>query len=224
MNNKKNQTIAGLLAGVMVVSGACAYALSKSDKNTEEVIPSTSVTTVTEYPKHEFHYYNDTVDVDAEIDKLNITNNDSFPYNTYKVIRYVDSNHFERIAIYHVYVTFLTDNEGKITDTLYTYQDVFNGEQFLTTTDGLNEHVGDGIIENYNSNDVLLILDQGDLLDLRDIVIKKGLDQSYAYSVMSDDIEDKTLSTYDVARMYVLLVNSMNRSTNHNNAIILSYN
>ena len=79
-------------------------------------------------------------------------------------------------------------------------------------------------IENYNSSDVISVLDQGDLLDLRDIVIKKGLDSSYAYSVMSDDIKDKTLSTYDVARMYVLLVNSNNRSINHNNAIILSYN
>ena len=224
MRNKKNQTIASLLASIMVVSGACAYSLSKSDNMEEKIEPKTKITTIEDYPKYEFHYYNDTVDVESEIDKLNINNNDMLPYNTYKVIRYVDSNHFERISIYHVYVTFLTDSEGKITDTLYTYQDIFSGEQFLTTTDGLNDHVGDGRIENYNSSDVISVLDQGDLLDLRDIVIKKGLDSSYAYSVMSDDIKDKTLSTYDVARMYVLLVNSNNRSINHNNAIILSYN
>ena len=36
MRNKKNQTIASLLASIMVVSGACAYSLSKSDNMTHK--------------------------------------------------------------------------------------------------------------------------------------------------------------------------------------------
>ena len=65
-------------------------------------------------------------------------------------------------------------------------------------------------------------MDQGDLLDLKRIVVGKGLDSNYANSVMSDDIKNKSLSKYDVARMYVLLVNSNNRSIDYNHAIILN--
>lgn len=219
-NNK--QEIASILASVLVLSGAASYALAKEDSANVEVDDNNTYITYDE-PKYVFHYENDTVDVDEAIRELNINNNSTYPYNTYKVIRYVDSNHFEKIAICHIYTSFLTDNEGKITDTIYTYEDAFNGNQLLTTTDGLNDHVGDHRIESFTSGDVLLIMDQGDLLDLRDIVIKKGMGISYAYSIMSDDIKDKSLSTEEVARMYVLLVKSNNRNINNSEAIILSY-
>ena len=66
-------------------------------------------------------------------------------------------------------------------------------------------------IKEYNSDVVWYLMEYGDLLGLRESVISKGLDEEYARSVMGDDVKNKSLTASDVARYYVLLVNSANR-------------
>lgn len=180
------------------------YTSNKNDINNDEatVIEDDSNGVV----KYQLRYTNDTVDVNESIDSLHLYQNNVYPYSSYKYIRFIDYDNNEKYAIVNVFVDYLSDVDKNVVETVYNYVDVFRGRTLLTTNDKET-------IRNYNSNEIQLLLETGDLLGLRKSVITKGLDIGYAYSVMGDDIVNKSLSAYDVAWYYVLLVNSSNRLT-----------
>ena len=202
---RKIQLMSIISAGIVlgsVVSTRIDVNNRKKDNNSEETF--VEETTTYEPIVYEFHYYNDTIDENEEINKLGIVNDSSSPYNCYKYIRFVDFDSRERYAIVKSYVDYILDEDKKVIDTIYTFVDAFDGKVLFTTKDYRK-------ISEFNSDIIWYLMEYGDLLELKDSVISKGLDINYANSVMSSDIENKSLSIYDVARYYVLLVNSKNR-------------
>ena len=202
---RKIQLMSIISAGIVlgsVVSSRIDVNNRKKDNNSEETF--VEETTTYEPIVYEFHYYNDTIDENEEINKLGIVNDSSSPYNCYKYIRFVDFDSRERYAIVKSYVDYILDEDKKVIDTIYTFVDAFDGKVLFTTKDYRK-------ISEFNSDIIWYLMECGDLLELKDSVISKGLDINYANSVMSSDIENKSLSIYDVARYYVLLVNSKNR-------------
>lgn len=214
MNKKKKLQLLSLSAALVMMCslGGCSKNVSNTNNNESEEAVIEEV--VEEPVRYEFHYYNDTVDIEEAINGLGINKNDSFPYDSYRFIRYVDYDNHEMFAIVIGYVNYITDEEGHITDTVYYYYDAFNGEFMFGTRDYGKE------VKSITSDKILYLMDYGKLIDLRECVISKGLDSDYAYSVMGNDIKSKSLSTYDVARMYVLLVNSTNRYEKNDQMII----
>lgn len=186
-------------------------------KNEETNNTSVSYDTVNEeinaMPKYHFYYENDTYNLEESIDGLGIVNDGFYPYDTYKVLRYIDYNNEEKFAIARCYVDYVKDGNKGVADEIYYYYDVFNGNYLLGTYERRD-------IKTINSDVVYYLIEQVDLLDLKEIVIRKGLNADYVNSVMSDDIKNKSLSVSEVARMFVLLVNSNNRE-NYNNADIV---
>ena len=202
---RKIQLMSIISAGIVlgsVVSTRIDVNNRKKDNDSEETF--VEETTTYEPIVYEFHYYNDTIDENEEINKLGIVNDSSSPYNCYKYIRFVDFDSRERYAIVKSYVDYILDEDKKVIDTIYTFVDAFDGKVLFTTKDYRK-------ISEFNSDIIWYLMEYGDLLELKDSVISKGLDINYANSVMSSDIENKSLSIYDVARYYVLLVNSKNR-------------
>lgn len=202
---RKIQLMSIISAGIVlgsVVSTRIDVNNRKKDNNSEETF--VEETTTYEPIVYEFHYYNDTIDENEEINKLGIVNDSSSPYNCYKYIRFVDFDSRERYAIVKSYVDYILDEDKNVIDTIYTFVDAFDGKVLFTTKDYRK-------ISEFNSDIIWYLMEYGDLLELKDSVISKGLDINYANSVMSSDIENKSLSIYDVARYYVLLVNSKNR-------------
>ncbi len=202
---RKIQLMSIISAGIVlgsVVSTRIDVNNRKKDNDSEETF--VEETTTYEPIVYEFHYYNDTIDENEEINKLGIVNDSSSPYNCYKYIRFVDFDSRERYAIVKSYVDYILDEDKKVIDTIYTFVDAFDGKVLFTTKDYRK-------ISEFNSDIIWYLMECGDLLELKDSVISKGLDINYANSVMSSDIENKSLSIYDVARYYVLLVNSKNR-------------
>lgn len=209
MDKRKQIQIVSLMSAALVLSGVVLDRISDNrEKNRiyeDIVIEDTIKDEPEEEPiRYQFHYYNDTVDVESEISKLGITNNDSNPYNVYKFIRFVDYDSREKYAIVNGYVDYEFDDENNVLNTIYTYVDIFTGKVMFTTSDYKE-------IKEYNSDVVWYLMEYGDLLGLRESVISKGLDEEYARSVMGDDVKNKSLTASDVARYYVLLVNSANR-------------
>ena len=208
MKGKNNIDFASLGAAVLILLGVIGLRASLNSKKDVYSEPEVNVIEETTQepatPVYSFYYTNDTVDVEASINDLRIYWYREYPYDCYKYIRFVDYDNYERYAIVNVYVDYLTDVDKNVVETVYNYMDVFSGRLLLTTNDKRD-------IKEYNSSEVMYLMECGSLLELRESVISKGLDTNYAYSVMSDDIENKTLSSYDVARYYVLLVNSKNR-------------
>lgn len=207
MKNKKSAELASFGAALLVLLGVVGIRSNINAKRISEPIEEAVVTV--EPQKYEeiryiFQYTNDTVDVDESIKSLNISESNDFPYKSYKFIRFVNFDNHEIYAIVNVYVDYLTDVDKNVVETVYRYVDAFSGRVLLTTNDR------DDIVE-FNSDVVQYLMEYGSLLELRESVISKGLNTDYAYSVMDDSIKNKSLSTYDVARYYVLLVNSKNR-------------
>ena len=132
MDNKEKKVLAGMVA-LLVTLNICSCSHKKYDKNVPTNNSDNYYSSLE--PKYIFHYENDTVDVEDSIDRLGLTNNDNMPYSTYKVFRIIDQNNFEKIVITNAYVSYLTDNEGNVINTLYSYVDAFNGELLFTTFD-----------------------------------------------------------------------------------------
>ena len=210
---KKNVSVGAFSLGAAALLLAGVVSLRCVDNKLQEVrekreVKKTNVEEViNEMPRYEFHYYNDTVDVEESVNSLGITKNDSYIYESYRFIRFVDNDHREKYAICVPYVEYEVDEKGEVINTIYNYYDAFNGTFLLSTNDKKT-------IQSYNSDLILYLMESGKLLDLKKSVISKGLDEEYANSVMGNDIKNKSLNTYDVARMYVLLVNSSNRLEN----------
>ncbi len=213
MTNKLKVEIAvAALLGTII--GSVTALRKNEDKYIPEIEEDTHIAQIIQ-DRYEFHYYIDTQDIDTEINKLNINNNDYYPFDTYKYIRFVDFEQRERIAIVHILVDFLKDENNNIKDTIYTYVDAFNGNILLATNQN-------NVPEEYTSDIVKYIMDYGNLKDLKETMISKGLDSNYANSIIYKELFDRSLSTYDAARIYVSLVNSNNRVKYNNEAIILT--
>ena len=207
---KKKVDIVSLFGAALILFGASTigYIVSGGSKN--EDTNSDEVTIIEDDSsaiiKYGLNYTNDTVDVNESIESLHLYQNNVYPYSSYKYVRFIDYDNNEKYSIVNVFVDFLSDPDKNVVETVYNYVDVFRGRTILSTNDRDK-------VRDYISNEVQLLIEIGDLLELRNSVISKGLDIGYAYSVMGDDIVNKSLSAYDVAWYYVLLVNSSNRLT-----------
>ena len=213
MNKRRKLQILSLGATIMMICGVMGCNTdNKTNNNKEEVAVIEEVENQNAQVIYEPHYYNDTIDIDEAINSLGINRDENYPYDSYRFVRFVDNSSYERFTIVVGYVDYVTE-EGKIIDTIYNYYDAFNGDFIFSTRDYRK-------VNTIESNVIYHLMDYGKLLDLRECVISKGLDSAYAYSVMSDNIQNIFLSTYDVARMYVLLVNSSNRLEKNTQMII----
>ena len=220
MKNKTKMNIVALTGSLIMLTG-CNVVKGGERVNIDEL--NQSIQEINESPKYQFYYYNDTVDADKEVEELGITDDTLLSYDSYKPFQYIDMNGLERIAITTGQVNYITDENGNVIGKTFTYFDAFDGTELLTTTDDMGDHVHKRI-ENFESDEVFYIMDQGDnLLDLRDMVVSKGLTEEYALVIMPDIIEGSRLTRSQVGRMYVLLVNSHNRPS-HNNQITRELN
>lgn len=155
-------------------------------------------------PEIELYYDTDTIDEEEEISKLGIIEDEINPTIMYKAIQYVDRNQIERIGIVETHIKYNVDENKNIESEYYEVYDVFNGN-YLFSCDNFD----------FISNDkVLYLVSYGSIDKLKDIVIKKGMNRDYVESVYSSIKNKNSLSLSEVARVYVLLVNSTNRLNN----------
>ncbi len=220
--NYKRRLISIVSVLILCLSTASGCIGKKENKKTnseltyEEIIDINN--RINALPKYGITYNTDTYDVDKSISDLGIVDNKVLPYDMYKVIRYIDKDNNEIISIVNLYTNFVVEN-NEIISTYYTLVDAFTKNEILTTIPDKN---GEVILDNlYEDSNILKVLDFGELIELRDIVISKGMDPEYAFSIMNDYLTDKSLLVSEVGRMYVLLVNSQNRLHNNFNVLIV---
>ncbi len=161
--------------------------------------------------KYQFHLESDTTNVEEAVNSLGIVKDEALPYNMFKVFRYIDHDGYEKITIVKTYVNFVTDENKNITGYYYTMFDAFNGRLLYTTAVNKNSFMH---LEVPGEGDAYYIMDYDELSELKQIAISKGMDEGYVNSVMPDNLERQTLSTYQVASYYVQLVNTSNRLSN----------
>lgn len=211
MNYKK--LLCSACAGLLLLTGSGCNSnnnkeeIIKEEENIEEIIPK-------KIDYYDINYFIDTSRYEEEYDNLRINEYRSLPYNTYKVLRYVDFNNYERVAIVNTYVNFMTDENKNITREYYNIYDAFSGDFLLSTYD-----ISSG--NKYDDGEVYYILSYGDLLDLKDIAESKGLNSEYTDSIMSDDIKRKSITTDEAAFDYLMLVTANERYQNKNEELVL---
>jgi len=155
-------------------------------------------------PEIDLHYDTDTIDEEEEISKLGIIEDEINPTIMYKAIQYVDRNQIERIGIVEVHIKFNVNENKNIESEYYEVYNVFNGDYLFTCEN----------FDYISNNEVLYLMKYGNLDSLKDIVIRKGMNKYYVESVFSSIKDKNNLSLSEVARVYVLLVNSSNRLNN----------
>lgn len=202
---KKNNIrfISGLSALLVLASLTGCSSRKKIEKLSNEFMLANEQ--IENIPRYTFHYETDTFDVQGEIDKLGISNNCYFPREMYKVIRYIDYNHIERIGIVKVIHCYDAGIDKKVESEHYEVYDVFNNN-YIFSYNKNNE---------IDSSEVLDLMFLGDIDNIRDIVISKGMDSMYTDSVLSMINDRNSLLLSNVAEVYVLLVNSSNRLRNN---------
>ena len=208
---KNNKRLLSLISTMLVLLSLSAC--KNNNKNEPEV---EKPTIVQEYVVP--HLVSDTTDVEEEVRSLNITEDKAYPYDVYKVFRYINSDGYERINIVITYANFVTDSEGKIVGYYYTMVDAFDGHYIYTTPVNKNSFMN---LEDIGDGDVKYIMNYAELSDLKTIAMLKGMDTNYVNSVMPDNLEGQTLTTSQVARYFVQLVNKNNRIYNDNQAVII---
>ena len=181
MKRKNDIDFGTLGAALLILLGVVGVRMGLNKLVEERNEEASAMEETLNEPTHEpvvyyLHYENDTVDVEESINSLNISEDKSFPYECYKYIRFVDYDHIERYAIVNVYVDYLTDENKNVTATVYKYVDTFSGRELFTTTDKDK-------IKEIDNEEVMHLMEYGDLLELRESVISRGLDINYAYSV-----------------------------------------
>ena len=213
MKKKKKIQLLSLTSALLVTLSVVGLRISNENKKENEPISNeefiADVTFDSIESKYDFHQVSDTYDVDAAIGELGIVENKMLPYNMYKVIRFIDKEHYEKIAVVECYLNFTVDENGNITGYYYDMYDMFTKNYLFST------YVYDNTLKinvyDLPSDEVLRVLSYGDLLDLREIALSKGMDENYVDSVATDNIEDRSLLVSEAGRMYVMLVNSYNR-------------
>jgi hypothetical protein len=216
-NNTKTRIISSLAALIVMLSltSGCSK-INESEKESEESDTTNIeiVQTTNEPVIYELHYETDTVDVDSEIDKLGIVDDESYPRNVYKVIRYIDNDHYERIGIVKAYVQYKVDEEKNVVSEYYDVYNIFNNE-YLFTCDNFDNV----------SNDEVFYLTSFDKLDsIRYVVVSKGMNEEYVDSVLATIKGKNNLSLREVAYVYVMLVNSNNRLQSNEMQLKMSNN
>ena len=208
MNKSKKNKVLSFGAAFLLLTGIIGVRGIEKDNSVSKEGVIIEETQPTPLARYQFYYYNDTVNIDDSIYSLGITYNKIYPFESYRFLRFVDNDHRENFAIANVYVEYVLDENKNVVNTIYNYYDVFNNMLLLSTTDKKD-------IKSFNSDVILRLMDYGNLLELKECVISKGLDQEYVNGVMGSDIKNKELSTYDIARYYVLLVRSDERFENN---------
>ena len=188
--------LCGLCASIIVFTSAgCSKKNESISENINEEINS-EVDYNPVYPENGYY-------TEEEYDNLGITDYKTMPYSTYKVLRYIDNNKYERIAIVNTYVNFLTDGKNLIRK-YYNIHDAFSGEFILSTYDIEFK-------ERFQNDNVNYVISYTDLLGLKKILVEKGLNEEYIDSILDPSIKKKSLNTDDVAFIYLMLVNSNER-------------
>ena len=208
---KKNKKLLSLMSTMLVL---LSLSSCKNNSKNEPVVEQPTIV-------HEYvvpRLVSDTTDVEEEVNSLNITEDKAYPYDVYKVFRYMNSDGYERINIVNTYVNYVTDSEGKIVGYYYTMVDAFDGHYIYTTPVNKNSFMN---LEDIGDGDVKYIMNYAELSELKNIAILKGMDTNYVNSVMPDNLKGQTLTTSQVARYYVQLVNKNNRIYNDNQAVII---
>ena len=177
---------------------------SKKNEDTKEKDIKEVIAEINNLPKYEFHQVSDTVDVEEAIDSLNIESDDVLPYDVYKVLRYIDMDGYERIPVVKVYLEYVVDENGSVIGEKYSFYDAFSHEYLFTCDD----------LENIECDNIQYVMSFGKLSDLKKIALSKGMDSSYVEGVFDDSVSKSSLSTSEVARIYVMLINSYNRLNN----------
>ena len=129
-----------------------------------------------------------------------ISSNDCLPYSCYKVLRFIDYNDDEQIRVVKGNVDYEVNENGVITSNIH-YYDAITGQWIITT----NRDIEKLKLENISNYYISSIISFGELSDLRDIAITRGMSEEYAYSILSDNIKSRNLYVRDVAIMYALL-------------------
>lgn len=211
-NFDKTRIYSGIAACILTFSLTSGCSLKKEEvKETES---SLEIHEPVLEEKYVFHYETDTIDAQSEIDKLGIIKDESLPKDVYKVIRFIDNNHFERIGIVKAYVKYNTNENGEVVSEYYEVYDVFNNN-YLFTCDNLDD---------IHTDEIYYISSYDKLDKLRDIVISKGMDETYTDSILSTINGRNNLSLSEVAYVYVMLVRSNNRLDNSNIQLKMSNN
>ena len=208
---KKNKRLLSLMSTMLVL---LSLSSCKNNSKNEPVVEQPTIVQEYVVPR----LVSDTTDVEEEVRSLNITEDKAYPYDVYKVFRYINSDGYERINIVITYANFVTDSEGKIVGYYYTMVDAFDGHYIYTTPVNKNSFMN---LEDIGDGDVKYIMNYAELSDLKTIAMLKGMDTNYVNSVMSDGLERQTLTTSQVDKYYVQLVNKNNRIYNDNQAVII---
>ena len=202
MNNKTKAQLLSLISALTILTG-CG---NKKDNEVVEEKPVNEIHVV-----QPIHIESDCYDVEAEVESLNIVEYDNVLSNVFKVLRFIDKDHYERIAIVKTYVNFYLDDNNNIIGNYYSMYDAFSGEHLFTTAVSKNQTINTSYMTN---PDIISIISYDKLSSLKTIAISKGMDETYVNSVMPDIDDKQTISTYQVACYYVQLVNSNNRLNN----------
>lgn len=223
MKNKRRliSSIASSIVLLSALSVVCNQRAKRYDENIEET------TNIEEFndnynddqtiyiENNTFDFNAGEVDIEQSINSLNIMNDYSAIYKSFKVLRYVDMNNYEIIAIVQRDLDYVVDENSVIIGEYYTTRNAFNGKELLVTSDKSYKNIPD------NEN-ILKVISFGDLNSLRDIAISKGLSREYVDSIMPGFDKNKDISIYDIARCYVQLVKPTNRLDQNNVIRVLS--
>lgn len=213
MDNKLKIKIASLAAASIVLTGALIFKNDREEKVINRNNNVTYVDEIDESNKANIIYENDTVKITDSIAEFGVTNPAYYPLNAYKLLQYRDKSGYERFSVVLSYIGYSNDEKGNITKN-YSFVDVFD-KTLVLSCDSLD-------FETFASDYVDTVIYYGNLIDLKDIVIRKGLDKNYANQIEKEYINDGMLYTYDAAKYYLYLVNSSNwRNYEINKALII---
>lgn len=213
MNNKLKIRIASLAAASIVLTGALIFKTDREEKVINRNKNITYVDEIDESNKANIIYENDTVKITDSIAEFGVTNSSYYPLNAYKLLQYRDKSGYERFSVVLSYIGYSSDEKGNLIKN-YSFVDVFD-KTLVMSCNALD-------FESFASDYVDTVIYYGDLIDLKDIVIRKGLDRDYANQIEKEYINNDMLYTFDAAKYYLYLVNSSNwRDYKINKALII---
>ena len=196
----KLQRINKFLAGVLILPIGLSLGCNKKVEEVEEEV-------FEEVPfEREFDEI-DEPNLLYEISKLNIVDNNSYPSNIYKVMRFTDTYGYYRTMIVNINLNYILDDDGFVLGKEYTIRDAFSKEELFTTNDYENIDASN----NYFLNAKIHSID--DLDELEDIALSNGASEEYVDQILQNKLNNSLLTPYDVAIMYVSLTNNNNRVT-----------
>lgn len=211
----KNKTKLISLISVMMV--LLSLSACKNNSNNNETIDDTATVVIEQPVAYTPHLVSDTTDVEAAIESLGITEDEMLPYNTYKVFRYINKDGQELIKIVITTVHYVVSDTGAIEGYYFTLNDAFDEHTIYTTPVNKYNKV---TFDTLGDGEALYAISYGELGELKEIALSKGMDESYVNRVMPDNLYRATLSKSNVASYYVQLVNSNNRHSSNKTMVL----